>query len=112
MRNAFFGAFGFDSDVVTAFNTAAGDSSEKNQIVNALYDKMVGIPEVAGTNGLLNAPSRSQLKNELIDSGNTSNLFERLSGCPSACSGDATRTKDILKAMCTSVLGSAAMLIQ
>lgn len=111
-RINFFGSFGFGSDVATAFNTAAGDSNEKNQIVDALYDKMVGIPATAGTAGLVNAPSRSQLKTELIDSGNALNLFDRLSGCPSACTGDATRTEKILKAMCASVTASAAMLIQ
>lgn len=110
-RTNFFGSFGVGSDVATAFNTAAGDSNEKNQIVNALYDKMIGIPATAGTAGLVNAPSRLQLKTELIDSTNALNLFDRLTNCPSSC-GDAARTKVILKAMCASVTASAAMLIQ
>ncbi len=117
LRSSFFGAFGFDSDVVTAFGS--GDSAGKNQVVNALFDNMVGLPG-SGTD-LSNAPSRLELKTELIgyDLGgtlvNTGNLFDRLAG---SCSGPADpacqsdRTRAIVKAMCGSTLGSAAMLLQ
>ena len=55
-RTAYFGSFGFTSGVDTAFNTAGGDSAEKNQILNTLYNKMIGLP---GTGGGLPTALRS-----------------------------------------------------
>ncbi len=119
LRSSLFGAFPFGSDVVTAFNTAAGDSAEKNQIVDALYNRMVGIP--GSSAALTNAPTRAEVKAELTgyDAGgvlvNAGNLFDRLAG---GCSGpsdpacQAGRTQAIVKAMCGATLGSAAMLLQ
>lgn len=117
LRDNFFGAgFGFGSDVATAFG--AGDSVAKNQIVNALYDKMVGYPDAGNGNKTLDdMPTRAEVKTELIgpdDAGNTEhpgNLFDRLTTlCPTGC--DQVRTRAITKALCTATLGSAAMLIQ
>jgi hypothetical protein len=143
-RDAYFndatlGNFNFATDVDTAFNVIADTSSEpsdeKKQIVNALYDRMVGIPSVAKGTGLATAPSREEIMTELVDPdnavignpfattavlGNAGNLFDRLSR---SCGVDdpvnnqvdcstAKGTKEFVKAMCTSVLGSAAMLIQ
>ncbi len=109
LRSGFFGSFGFNSDVATAFGT--GDSAEKNQIIDALYDKMIGLPDITGNNGLTSAPTRAEVKNELSDPANGDGLFDKLtSSCPTGC--DATRTRAIVKSMCASVLGSAAMLVQ
>lgn len=116
LRTNFFGGFGFTSDVDTAFGT--GDSAGKNQIVNALYDKIVGYPD-AGSTTLVNMPGRAQIKSELIGypnpatAGHPGNLFDRLytaAGCP-APGCDQVRTRAVTKALCTSVLGSAAMLV-
>ncbi|TCK17064.1 concanavalin A-like lectin/glucanase superfamily protein [Thiogranum longum] len=114
LRSTFFGAFGFTQDVSTAFGS--GDSPAKNQVVNALYDKMIGLAEGA-SNDLLDAPTRDEVKTELIgyDLGgalaNTNNLFDRLtSACPAGC--DVARTQAIVKAMCGSALASAAVLVQ
>ncbi len=96
---------GFGQAVGTAFSTYA----VKEDVVNALYDRMVGIPVVAEGAELINAPTRAQVTDELINTaqGGTypGNLFTRLDNAGSS-------TNDIIKAMCTSVLGSAAMSIQ
>jgi hypothetical protein len=114
LRSNFFGAFGFDSDVATAFGS--GDSSAKNQVLNALYDRMVGLPGSAAPLG--DAPTRAQIKLELIgyDGGgshaNTSSLFDRMTNGAACGACDAARTRAVVKGMCGAVLGSAAMLVQ
>ena len=114
LRNTFFGAFGFDSDVSTAFGV--GDSAEKNQVVNALYDNMVGLAE-GGSSDLSDATTREEFKVEMIGYDlvsaqvNTNSLFDKLTTtCPTGC--DDIRTKTIVKAMCGATLGSAAVLVQ
>ena len=122
LRNDFFAPFGFPpgaftSDVASAFG--AGDSAAKNQVVTALYDQMVGLP---GTGAALSdAPTHEAIKIELVgyDTGgtlvNSANLFDRMTSLMTpACGGscDAARTRAIVKGMCGSVLGSAAMLVQ
>jgi hypothetical protein len=115
LRTNFFGSFGFTQGIATAYGT--GDSAEKNQIVNALYDKMLGYPDAANGNATLSdMPSRAEIKLELIGPGGN-NLFDTLaSNCAAAttpaCVTDAARTRAVTKAMCTAVLGSAGMLIQ
>ena len=85
--------------------------------MNALYDKMIGLPGT-GTE-LENAPSRLEVKSELMGYDlqtpanlvNADNLYDRLTAnCPTDCNEE--RTRAIVKAMCSSVLGSAAMLLQ
>ena len=140
LRASFFGApynfTGFSTDVTSAFGT--GLSSEKQSVVNALYDRMIGIPATKLGTGLADAPTRAEIMTELIDPsnvvvgdpyadptpipGNAGNLFDRLmrscgTGGPAnnqvdcADSGGAG-TREIVKAMCTSVLGNAAVLLQ
>ena len=96
---------GFGQAVATAFDT----STKKEAVVNALYDRMIGIPSVAEGTELINAPTRIEITNELIDelaAGDyPGNLFDRLDGA-------GRSTNEIIKAMCTSVLGSAAMMVQ
>lgn len=112
LRDSFFGTFAFGSPVATAF----ASSTEKNQIVDALYDNMVGI----GGTALSNMPSKTELRTELVGpdagvTGHPGNLYDRLfNACAadSACTNDTTRTSSVVKALCTSVLGSAAMMIQ
>jgi hypothetical protein len=111
LRGNFFGGFDFTADVVTAFG--AGDSPQKNQLVTDLYDRMFGLP--GAMSDLTNVPSRADVKLELIGPGqganNVDNLYDRLTaGCPTNC--DDARTRAIVKAMCGSTLGSAAMLVQ
>jgi len=105
LRGTFFGGgFDFNADVATAFGS--GDSAQKNQVVDALMNNMVGT-------GLSTQPTQSEIKGELIGPAttNANNLFDRLTtSCPAGC--DAVRTKTIVKAMCTAVLGSSALLLQ
>lgn len=118
LRDSFFGTFAFGSPVDTAFPGI----TEKNQIVDALYDKMIGI----GGTALNNMPSRTEISTELAGpdagvTGHPGNLFDRLrEACifdavtnpTPACTNNAARTPSVVKALCTSVLGSAAMIIQ
>jgi hypothetical protein len=115
LRNTFFGTspidFDTNPDVATAF-TPAG----KDQIVNALYDHIVAYRTAGSGKTLTDMPSLSDIKAELIGpdpvvTGYPGNLYDRLTAsCPAGC--DQVRTRAITKAMCTSVLGSAAMLLQ
>jgi hypothetical protein len=115
LRNTFFGTspidFDTNPDVATAF-TPAG----KDQIVNALYDHIVAYRTAGSGKTLTDMPSLSDVKAELIGpdpvvTGYPGNLYDRLTAsCPAGC--DQVRTRAITKAMCTSVLGSAAMLLQ
>lgn len=138
LRNSFFNDasepylfVGFGSNVANAFDTYA----KKQSVVNALYDRMIGIPSTALGTPLTNVPTRAVVTTELIDPANSpaggqpsspdrplpENLFDRLShSCAAAPSPEiftidcssSTGTKEIVKAMCTSVLGSAAMMMQ
>ena len=110
LREAFFNVApynfnGFGQVVGTAFNTTA----KKEAVVNALYDRMIGIPSVAEGTELINAPTRIEVLNELVNltpvGTHPGNLFTRLDNAGS-------NTNDIIKAMCTSILGSAAMMVQ
>ena len=133
LRNAFFGAApynfaGFTDPLATAFGTFA----QKEAVVNALYDRMIGIPvtELDDATVLTNAPTRSQIMWELIEPTNSpgadplepENLFARLerscgTGGPTAGEVDCADTngegtQEFVKAMCASVLGSATLLMQ
>ncbi len=86
----------------------AFDTTGRTTVADALYDRMIGIPTAALNTGLINAPGRTEINNELINASAAGtypgNLVDRLIG--------GSTTNNITKAMCTSVLGSAAMLIQ
>lgn len=104
LRGSFFGGFNFSADVATAFG--AGDSAQKNSIIDALVVNMVG-------NALSNVPTSAELKAELIGPAatNPNNLYARLTAsCPASC--DATRTRTIVKALCAATLGSSTVLLQ
>jgi len=117
-RACMFGSFNFAQEASTA---AAFNDTDKTALANALYDRMIGIPAAALGAGLINAPTRTEITNELVAAGATGtypgNLVGRLisESCPTSeldCSATGSGTKEIVKAMCTSVLGSAAMLVQ
>ena len=94
--------FGNTLDVATPFG-----ATEKVDVVNALYNRMIGISRSGAV--LSSAPTRTEITDELINlpAAGTypGNLVLRLLN-------DGSSTNDIAKATCTSVLGSAAMLIQ
>jgi hypothetical protein len=111
-RSAFFTrGFNFNDNVYDAF---AGD--EQVNIIDDLYDRMIGIPR--GVTDLGEVPTRVEVRAELNSS--PDGLYDRLrsNGCsgskpatvPAAC--NAVRTRAIVKALCASTLGSAAMLVQ
>lgn len=117
-RVCMFGSFNFSQAATTA---AAFNNTDKTALANALYDRMIGVPTAALGTGLINAPSRTEIVNELVAASASApypgNLVSRLitESCPTSdldCSASGSGTKEIVKAMCTSVLGSAGMLIQ
>lgn len=121
LRDTFFGttpAFGFTSSVDAAFDIGGpNETARKNQIADALYDHIAAHRTSGSTVELADMPTRDQVRAELVSAAATAsypgNLFDRLyatAGCPTGC--DQTRTRAVVKAMCTSVLGSASMLLQ
>lgn len=98
LRDSFFGnnpAVAFGSGPNTALDTQA----ERDVVINRLLDRMVGV-------NLASQPNRALLSTEV----NTM-LTGFIQGC-TAATCDATRTRAFVKAGCTSVLGSAVVLIQ
>ncbi|MCF6211759.1 MAG: LamG domain-containing protein [Gammaproteobacteria bacterium] len=118
LRDSFYGSFGFDQDVSGAYGN--GYSTQKQQMLNALYDNIIGLPDANDSNNILSGvPTRAELEAELFtappvtDSNGTTypgNLFDRLAA--SGTDATRTRTQTIAKALCAATLGSAAMLIQ
>ena len=117
VRACMFGSFNFEASTTDAF-TPAG----RTAIVDALYDRMIGIPSTTTTTALINAPTKIQIAGELVNyavnntPGYPGNLVDRLllecGGTKYSCGAGDAGTKEIVKSMCTTVLGSAAMLLQ
>ena len=109
LRSNFYGNFDFSADVASAYGS--GDSAQKQQMLDALYDRMLGLPDSNGT-ALSDVPSRAELKAELFGPAatNPNNLFDRLA--VPANGTDSARTRAIAKALCTATLSSAALLLQ
>ncbi|MCW8901044.1 MAG: LamG domain-containing protein [Gammaproteobacteria bacterium] len=117
-RQCMFDTFDFSQAATTS---AAFTVPNKTALANALYDRMIGIPSTALGAELVNAPTRAEITGELITTAAggsyPGNLVSRLitESCPTAeldCTASGSGTREIVKAMCTSVLGSAAMLVQ
>jgi len=97
LRDSFFGTaprFEFDSDATVAFSTP----TKRNQIIDALYDRMV-LP------GLREQPLRSEVA-PVVDT-----LIQDLTAGCDAASCPAERTRTVVKAACAAVLSSAAVSI-
>ncbi len=93
LRSAFFPGFAnFNVAVATALDT----TTERDQIINPLFDKVAGN---VGTQ-----PGDAEMKAELED---LMNLLRTRHA-----SGTATDTQKIVKATCAAALGSAAVLVQ
>ncbi|MFV2061875.1 MAG: hypothetical protein ACC653_14425, partial [Gammaproteobacteria bacterium] len=117
-RACMFDTFNFSQAATTA---AAFNVTDKTALANALYDRMIGIPQATLGAGLINAPTRTEITDELINAGAAGaypgNLVDRLitESCSTSeldCTASGSGTKEIVKAMCTSVLGSTGMLVQ
>ncbi len=120
LRNDFYGNFSFNDNVVDAY----ADSTQKQQMLDALYDNIIGLPDTNDSSNVLSGvPTRAELKAELFGP-STNNLFDKLDGVMQGicadpdplinqnCDNSETRTRAIAKALCTATLGSAATLIQ
>ena len=98
LRNGFFGNFPFGSAVSVALNQQG-----KNQIVNRLYDNMVGVNLATQPDPNLTKAELMTLVNSLTAGCNTTNANDATCG--------AERTRTVAKASCAATLASAAMLI-
>ncbi len=97
LRNAFFGAGGFD---FTQPGTTAFDSQAKRDaIINPLVDKMIGT-------SLNNQPAQTDVRPVL----NT--LFDQLTTGCTAATCPATFTRNAVKGVCSAVLSSGAVQLQ
>jgi len=128
-RSAFFaratsGGFDFADDVYTAF--AGGRQVD---VIDDLYDRIIGLPGTSLVD-LTNVPTRAEVQLEMNNSIDGSRfpddpddigdgLYDRLrSSCPDPAPSPvpdecfSSRTRAIVKGMCASILGSAAMLLQ
>ena len=93
LRASFFPGVNFTLSSATAFDTVA----ELNAVIDPLVDGFMGT-------GLTSQPARADVKTEI------STLVTNLSNCAGACAAD--RTKTVVKAACSAVLGSATILVQ
>jgi hypothetical protein len=97
LRNAFFGTtpgFQFDQPVTTAFS----DQAKRDLIIDRLVDRMLNA-------NVAYQPSHDELRPALNDL-----ITELTSGCTIATC-DATRTRNVVKGVCTAVLSSAAVTV-
>jgi hypothetical protein len=92
LRATFFPGFNFGAAPATALN-----SGGRTALISPLLSKAVG-------SNLATQPLDSDIEDELND------LIDRLSNCGGSC--NATRTQTIAKAVCSTVIGSATMLLQ
>lgn len=93
MRAAYFPGFNFGAPAATAFDSP----TKRGQITGPLTARAVGT-------GLTTQPSAAEISAE-IDA-----LFGRLTACGGGCAGD--RTEVVVKAACSTVVGSASTLLQ
>lgn len=93
LRTSYFPGFNFSETAANAFDTTA----ERDQILDPLLARIVG-------SGLLSQPDDADVKIEL------NNLIDTMTACGGGCAAGHTET--VVKATCSAVLGSAAMLIQ
>lgn len=92
LRTSFFPGFNFNAAPASAL-----DVSGRNALISPLLSKAVG-------SNLATQPLDSDIDDELND------LIDRLNNCGGSC--NATRTQTVAKAVCSTVLGSATMLLQ
>jgi hypothetical protein len=103
LRAATFGTFDFNA--APGAGTAFGGN--ENALFNPLLDRTLGATQLA------HQPDRSVASQELVDLVHGSGDLARpgLLNLPNI-TNDAARTRNIAKAVCASVVGSAAMLVQ
>jgi hypothetical protein len=101
-RNAMFPLFDFNALPSTAF------PGDQNDLFNPLLDRVLGVIPLG------HQPDRAATLTELsqLVNGYPGGRPGLLNALPPGAANDATRTRNIAKAVCASVVGSAAMLVQ
>ena len=92
LRSSYFPGFNFSAPASSAFNPAGRDL-----VFNPILDRMLGV-------NVASQPDRALTRAQLDQ------LTNRLTSCGAGCAAD--RTKTVVKAACSAVLGSASTLIQ
>ena len=93
MRGSYFPGFNFNEAADQAFNTPA----KRALVTDPLLVNINGL-------GLSTQPDPTSMETEM------NNLITRLIACGAGCAAD--RTETTVKAVCSSALGSAALLLQ
>jgi len=93
LRARFFPGVNFSAPVSSAF----GSPAARDLVIDPLLTRLMG-------SGLASQPAPTDVKVEL------NKLIDRLTACGGSCAAD--RTELVVKAACSAVLGSAAMLLQ
>ncbi len=117
-NSAYFGSFNFDEPASTAFDTTI----KRNQILNPLLEAAANVDTAASANSLTTQPDEGELRDMLgtttglvLDasvSGETfDGLMAEMQSCLPGCD-TSDRTREIVKAVCATTVGSAVMLIQ
>jgi hypothetical protein len=101
-RNAMFPLFDFNALPSVAF------PGDQNDLFNPLLDRVLGVTQLA------HQPDKAAALTELgqLVNGYPGGRPGLLNALPPTESNDAARTRNIAKAVCASVVGSAAMLVQ
>lgn len=94
LRSEYFAGFDFSLPATTAF-----ESQDRQLILTPLINQMLG-------NDLTTQPNSAAVETEL------NNLIDTLSNCSGGKVCDSNYTRTIVKASCSAVLGSAALLVQ
>jgi hypothetical protein len=102
LRNSIFGSALWGSSPSALFPNAANEA----QLFDPLLDRMLGITQIT------TQPDRTLVATELSELINGIPGDATRSGLAATNSGSVQRTLDIGKAVCSAVVGSAAMLVQ
>ena len=114
--NRYFANFDFTSTALNAFDNAA----KRDQIFDPLLAAVMNVDSLDSTNNLTSQPGEAEISNML---GTTTSLtldptiqtykglITEMTSCGAGCD-NATRTEQIVKAVCTAAVAGAVMLIQ
>ena len=118
-RDAYFTGFNFNQAAGSAFDT----TPERQQLLDPLMQRMLNVDLVSPVNNLVTQPDVGEMSNLLGANGPQSllgdsgpaddynSLITTMTQCLPGCDTTA-RTREIVKASCAAVLGSAASMVQ
>jgi hypothetical protein len=118
-RDAYFAGFDFSQSAGSAFDTMP----KRQQVMDPLMQRMLNVDLGSAVNNLATQPDEGEMRNLLGANGSQSllgdsgpaddfdSLITTMTQCLPGCD-TTTRTREIVKASCAAVLGSAATMVQ